>query len=793
VPVRPLAGYRVVDLTCDRGELCGRLLSDLGAEVVKVEPPGGSPGRLVPPLDGDHSLFFTFRNCGKLSVELDLDRSDDLARFHDLLGCSDILIDSAEVGTRSANRLESDDVAERHPHLIVVSITAYGRTGPYAGRDVPNAVVDATSGMAYKAGVADREPLLPPGVVSDDTASVVGAFAAVAALHQHGRSGAGQVIDVSANESAAQTIDWSLPNASRTLSAGREPNEARAGPGPVYPIVPCRDGYVRLVVLSRRQWHAMRAWLGEPDHLQEPELDTFMGRFGIAEAVLNPLYGALFATMTMIEVAEEAQRRGVVCTPILTPADVITNAHFESRGTFHDVALSYGPTMKLPSGWFEIDGQRVTPTGRPPRPGEHTDDLYGRLGDRRPAPGAGSPPPSLPLTDLRVIDLGHGGVGVETGRMFAEYGADVIKIESRTYPDFIRVLLGGEMSPSFSSSSRSKRSLGLNIKRADGVDLLKRLARESDVVIENNSTGTMDRLGIGFADLSAENTDLVMMSSQLMGSHGLWADWSGYGPNNQVTGGMTHLWSYADGDGPAGSQSIFPDHFAGRMGALVALAGVVGRSRGGDGFHAEICQVEQVVGVLGDLLAQESLRPGSVMPRGNRSDRGSPWGMYRCAGADEWVAICCRTDEEWRALATMTGLDQLGEVSLADRRERADEIDESIGAWTTTLTKEEATEACLAAGVPAGPMLTAVGQTSDPHLEARGYLAPIDQPPIGALILEGPAFHATGMLGPDIRPAPGLGEHTRDISATLLGLSDTEIEELVAAGVLETDPPAGTG
>ena len=242
---------------------------------------------------------------------------------------------------------------------------------------------------------------------------------------------------------------------------------------------------------------------------------------------------------------------------------------------------------------------------------------------------------------------------------------------------------------------------------------------------------------------------------------------------------------------------------------------------------------------MGDLLAQESLRPGSAVPRGNRSDRGSPWGLYRSAGVDQWVAICCRSNDEWRALVDLAGLEQRSDLPLGARIDSADDIDASIRAWTETITKERAAEMCLAAGVPAGPdqrpvlpsgagieaaadidasinawsetitkghaaemglpagvpagpMLTAVGQISDPHLRARGYLVAIDQPPIGGLVLEGAAFHATGMVGPDIRPAPGLGEHTRDIAAGLLGLSDAEIDALVAEGVLETDSTADT-
>jgi crotonobetainyl-CoA:carnitine CoA-transferase CaiB-like acyl-CoA transferase len=256
---------------------------------------------------------------------------------------------------------------------------------------------------------------------------------------------------------------------------------------------------------------------------------------------------------------------------------------------------------------------------------------------------------------------------------------------------------------------------------------------------------------------------------------------------------MTHLWSYEDADAPPGSQSIFPDHFAGRAGAVGALAGVLGRRRhGGRGYHVEVCQVEQVVNVMGDLLAKESLEPGSVHPRGNHSDRGTPWGLYPTAGDDEWVAICTRNDAEWAALATVMGSpDWTADPDLSaleGRRAREAEIDRRVGEWTATLDRREVTDRCIAGGVPAGPMLTASGQVNDPHFQARGFLQERFQPPIGNMTFEGAGFHATGMIGPDIRPAPGLGEHTREVAAEL-GLAPEETEALIAEGVLETDPP----
>ena len=152
------------------------------------------------------------------------------------------------------------------------------------------------------------------------------------------------------------------------------------------------------------------------------------------------------------------------------------------------------------------------------------------------------------------------------------------------------------------------------------------------------------------------------------------------------------------------------------------------------------------------------------------------------------MAICCRTDAEWAALAGLIGIDDEALATLDARRQQEDEVEQSVLSWTQTLSKHAVTEACLAAGVPAGPMLTSSQQLKDPHLAARGYLVELDQPPIGTMTFEGPAFAATGMADADIRPAPGLGQHTREIVAEL-GLDAATIDDLIARGILETDAP----
>jgi crotonobetainyl-CoA:carnitine CoA-transferase CaiB-like acyl-CoA transferase len=229
------------------------------------------------------------------------------------------------------------------------------------------------------------------------------------------------------------------------------------------------------------------------------------------------------------------------------------------RGTFVDGEITAGARGPVASGFFEIDGRRVGDPRPAPALGSHDDRPRG-------APlAAADAPMTLPFAGLKVLDFGHGGVGVETGRLLAEYGADVVKVETRTYPDFIRTITRGMTSASFVSSSRVKRSLGLNAKVPEARPLVERLVAWADVLIENTSTGTMADLGLDWDRVRAVNPRLVMASSQLMGSRGPWSTWLGYGPSTRPAGGMSHLWNFPDGGMPPGSVAIHPDHLVGRL------------------------------------------------------------------------------------------------------------------------------------------------------------------------------------------------------------------------------------
>jgi crotonobetainyl-CoA:carnitine CoA-transferase CaiB-like acyl-CoA transferase len=778
--VLPLAGVRVLDQTDEWGELASRLLADLGADVIRVEPVGGSLSQNAAPVRKGISLGWVFRNGGKRVLELDM--PDGRSEVDRLLTDADVLVTSRPI---------DDDLLDRFPRLVVLIITPYGLTGPYATWEATDAVIAATAAQAFKAGASDREPLPPPGRFCDHVASATAAFAMLCALRHRNANGVRCVLDFSVNEAVGQMSDWSLPNGIARQNAGL-PVEVRRGSGPVYPVFRCRDGHVRLVVLSPRQWHAMRAWLGEPDYLQDPELDGFVARLQLSDAVLNPLYRTFFADRDMDSVCVEAQRRGIVCTPVYSAAETLACDHLRARHGFVTIEIAPGVRPALHSGFFEVQGTRAGPCWIDPSPHPDEDNPTAVTPSSIGTAKSYSEPLPAALAGLRVLDFGHGAVGVEIGRMFAELGADVIKIESRAYPDFIRLQTGQENTPSFTSSNRSKRSLGVNAKSRRGLELLLQLVTRSDLLIENNAVGVMDSLGLGFEHLRNVNPDIVMVSSQLMGSTGPWAAWRGYGPSTLGPSGVLSLWDYADTTDPTGGGTIFPDQFVGRLGAVAAMAALIGRESGTThGLHVEVAQIECAVGAIGDLLAAESVDPGSVHPIGGAHESKSPWGVYPARGDDQWAVINCRHERDWSGLVKATDgvLDEWSYgAALTDSQ---GDVNRLLRIWTGNLDKHEIARRCQREGVPAGPVLSGAELATDPHFIARHFPVEIDQPDLGPMILEGPAWYSDAMPPPIYQPAPTIGQHTVEVARELLGLDNAAIEELFETGVIESTPSPG--
>ncbi|MGH7337742.1 MAG: CaiB/BaiF CoA transferase family protein, partial [Myxococcota bacterium] len=311
----PLRNLRVLDFADEKGELCGRLLADFGADVIRVEPPEGARSRRLPPFHAGESLYFAFRNAGKRGMTIDLTRPEGIDTLSAQLRYADVWIESFAPGHLESLGIDFAELTERFPKLLIVRISDFGQTGPYRDWVGTDAVLEAMSGMVWKAGIPSKPPLIPPAPIAYDVAGIVAAFATLTTLRERNRSGYGQIIDLSVLEAVAQTTDWSMSSASISVGQGIRPVEVRNGSGPLYTIYACKGGYVRLIVLSPRQWRAMWEWLGKPEAFADPHFETFVARLQNAD-VLMPLYTEHFSSLSMEEVSAEAQRRGIVCTPV---------------------------------------------------------------------------------------------------------------------------------------------------------------------------------------------------------------------------------------------------------------------------------------------------------------------------------------------------------------------------------------------------------------------------------------------------------------------------------------------
>lgn len=793
----PLNGMRVVEVSDGKMETVGRLLADLGAEVILVEPPRGTGARRRGPMVDGESLYAATHHANKRSVVVDLTAAEGQAAFDRLLGTAHLLVDTTEGGTLEHGGLDVDALTTRYPGLVVLSVSDFGRNGPYRNFVATNAVHTAMAGVLCRSGLPGLPPLLPPGELALECAAIQVAWVALLAFWQRLQTGRGDHVDVSIYETVAQVLDAGL-GVTGSASAGKSALDAatrgRPVPMPLYPIFACKDGHVRICVLNPRQWEAMSAWLG-PDHeFTDPKFGNLATRAGVIGKV-NALIGELFARSKAVDLLAEGQRRGVPIAIVATPADVLADEHFEARGAFVPLQMASGRTGRVPSGFLEIDGRRAGIRSRAPALGQHTAEVLGGLADPSaadPEPAAAADRKRRPLEGVRVLDLGIIVAGAEAGRLLADQGAEVIKVENKAFPDGGRQSLTGDlMTASFAQGHRNKESFGVNLRSDKGRELFKQLVAKSDVVLSNFKPGTLASLGLDYDVLSRINPRIIMMDSSALGNTGPQSRSLGYGPLVRASTGLTSLWSYPDVPNSfSDGVTIYPDHTAARVAVVGVMALLIRRERTGAGGTVSVSQAELFLNSNAYNFLRESLCPGSFTARGNVSEFLAPEGVYACAGEDEWCAVSVRDDEEWRRLLQLIGREDLladvGLATVAGRIARRAEVDAIVSEWTSRHSPRDVMRLLQGVRIPAGMMQRLAEYQTCPQFAARTFIRAMEHPGIGTpLPTENVPAHAKGIPFPELRAAPYQAEHTRQIAERLLGLSGSEIDRLIASGDLE--------
>lgn len=377
-----LSGYRVLDIADSNGAYCTKLLADLGADVIKIERPEGDPGRGIPPFAGDtphpeKSLHFLHRNANKRGVTLKLDTVEGSNILKRLVKTADVLVDNSPPDYMAGLGLDYSVLSEINPGLIMASITEFGHSGPYKDRKGSNLVDFAMSGIMITSGYPGKEPCLLPGSPAYDSASVHASVSIVAAIYMRGTTGQGQYIDTSVHVTSRTGLyPWIIPNYSYALNPGGPPptSENRMG-AQIYPVYPCKDGFIRIIALTPRQWDALVRVLDNPDVLQTEEWRSFMYRIGNAED-LYALMLEFTTKYTMRELFEAGRREGVPIAPILSIADFYNSPQTKAREYFVEVDHPVAGKADYPGPPYKWTETPATMRRPAPCIGEHNEEVY---------------------------------------------------------------------------------------------------------------------------------------------------------------------------------------------------------------------------------------------------------------------------------------------------------------------------------------------------------------------------------------------------------------------------------
>jgi crotonobetainyl-CoA:carnitine CoA-transferase CaiB-like acyl-CoA transferase len=775
----PLAGVRVIDLVSGPMESIGRILIDLGADLTVVDVPGITERSVDGPVADGIALRSAIARLGARTATVD--RAS--GAWDELLGAADILIESTRPGSAEEELLDIAGLRLAFPRLVVVSVSDFGRGNPFSSWQATTPVLHALTSELSRSGIPGRAPLLPPGDLPYDVAAAQAAFMLMAAYIDAKRTGLGDHLDFAVLDGAMQALDppfGMTGSAAAGVPLSKQPR-GRAEERYKYPILPCADGFVRICVLAPRQWRGMFAWMGSPEEFAGEEFDNLHVRFG--SPTLLPAIARFFADRTRADLERQGQEFGVPTAALLALDEALRTPQIEERRFFHEVELAEGLTAPVPDGVLEIDGTRIGITAPAPVPAEQPSEL--------PLLAARSRSPfGRPLEGIRVLDLGVIVVGGDTGRLFGDLGADVIKIENSAFLDGSRAsLTNGLITPGFAAGHRNKRSIGVNLRDPEGHALVLGLVAQADIVLTNFKPGVIQTLGLDYESLRAANPGIVVVDSSAFGPTGPWARRLGYGPLVRAASGFTAQWTYpGEPDTFSDAATVYPDHVCARIGAVASLAMLVRRERTGAGGSVSVAQSEVMLGHMSARIAA-----GELERRGRAVDRPvevAPWGIFPTAGDDDWVAVTVRGDADWRALCTaMARPDLADDQDLATPLLRAaarTRIDADLTGWLGTRSAEEAMNTLQGAGVPAGMMLRAIDLP-----DWRYYQERRDFREEWHTDMDEPSFYENAQVGssripePPMRQAPHLGEQTVEIAAELLGLDPEHIDALVGSGALE--------
>ncbi len=786
----PFSELRVLDLSTGiAGPYATKLLVDGGAEVVKVEPPGGDPLRRWSasgrrPADEDGALF-QFLNAGKKSIVRDLDAPSWRSSLPLLSAGFDLVVEDHGPALREARGLDFAALTAGHPALCLVSISAFGLGGPWSERPATEWTLAAEVGATAYRGLPERGPVGAGGRLGEWVAGTYAAVAALAAWRSARRSGVGEHADLSAFEA----IDLSMTVYHDLAGQFFEGPLAQAIEIPS--ILPARDGWVGICTYTGQQWSDLCALMGRPEIAEDERFFDGRTRMEHLEFMQEVIHGWSQAH-SVEEIIELATAMRIPVAPIGDGRNVLEMDHLKERGVF----VEHPAGFAQPRTPYSVSGAAFPPLRPAPAPGEHEAEFESEAPPPPSRSVASGAPRSAPFEGLRIVDLTAFWAGPVVTSTLGALGADVVKVESIQRPDGMRFAgavrneILWEWAHVFHGANTGKRAITLDLNSEDGRALLRRLVESADALVENFSARVMDHFGLSWETLHEWNPRLVMLRMPAWGLEGPWRDRTGFAANVEQASGLAWITGYTDM--PLIVRGAC-DPVGGMHAAFGLLMALEERRRAGKGQLVECPLVEPALNMAAEQVIEWTAYGELLERQENRGPVAAPQGVYRCLGSDAWVAIAVASDDQWAGLRrAFADPDWTREPTLAHeagRRAAHDALDAALSAWCASRKPEEIVDALLAAGVPAAHVVNGQELMPHPQLEARRFFQTLEHPVTGATRYPGIPMRFSGFDPRERRtPAPTLGQHNEEVLGGELGLSEEELERLRSAKVIGKRP-----
>jgi crotonobetainyl-CoA:carnitine CoA-transferase CaiB-like acyl-CoA transferase len=767
----PLAGIRVIEMADEQAEYCGLTLAGLGADVVKVEPPGGSSTRRIGPFYEDRpgperSLFFWQYNRGKRSVVLDLEQEKDRERFRSLVSTADVLLESTPKGYLDARGLGIDALRKQTPALVVARVTPFGDEGPWSDFKACDLVHLALGGVMMNCGYDpapggqyDLPPIAPQMWHAYHIAGEQLTFSIVAALLYRFRTGRGQVLSCPIHEAVAVSTEVDLMTwvMRRALVLRQTCRHARESVSPSPSIAHTKDGRWVMASLGNREGEAARLTAlldrygidaGDLDQAAMPKGGRFVPGTGPIDKKRDPGMEAVqrfVRAFTYENVPwREAQEAGMLWAPLRKPHESASDPHWVKRRSVTDIehpelgrAFRYATSkwISTATDWsvgrraplLDEDAQSVM---KLPKRAFPVISPSARIDANEPPSRRGKP---FPLHRIRILDFTWFLASAGGTRFLSAFGAESIKVELKSHPDTrlaAMAPIGGrearekataplkgvtdpDMGGQFNNKNPGKRGISLNVRHPKGLEIAKRLVAMSDIVAEGFSPGVLDNWGLGYETLKRIKPDIIYVQQSGMGAQGTYGRFRTVGPIANAFAGLSEMSGLPEPAMPAGWGYSYLDWMGAYSFALAMLSALFHRERTGEGQWIDASQTEVGLFICGTAVLDWSANERIWTRHGNRSPYkpAAPHGVYPCAGDDRWITIACFTEAEWQALCSVTEHPEWAKdarfADLAARLKHQPALDQLLGEWTRSRDAYQVMLALQHAGVPAGVCQTA--------------------------------------------------------------------------------------